>query len=428
MPNKTRPCPECGVTGRQSHYPSCATGQRRSAMSRAAHASRQANVKNAVTKRFNQSAPKASRRKTVPVTQAVAVPVSAQLVNHIALVMDGSGSMSSVYDLVIATINAQIDRIKMESQDKNQATYLTVFSFEDQVHLPIINNAFIHQVNHIRLDQFKRGGSTALFDAIGEAITRFERLGVAGDPNTSFLVVTVTDGQENASRRWSRSNLQAKIRQLQGTDRWTFAFSGPRGSGAEVQRQLDFYAGNVTEWENTRQGTQVMSNNLSAGVSTFYGARSRGLTSTKSFFTPDLSQVSARDLNKLRNVKDEFKVLPVDNSTADGREWEIRPFVEDRIAKNTTLNRQVGGQYEVGRAYYELTKPEDVQPHKDILVLDRTTGAIYGGPDARNVIGMPSNCDVKVKPGNVANYRLFIKSTSVNRKLVRGTAVLYRVR
>lgn len=395
-------------------------------MSRAAHASRQANVKKAVTQRFNQPA-KASRRKTVPVTQAVATPAVAQLVNHIALVMDGSGSMSSVYDLVIATINAQIDRIKMESQDKNQATYLTVFSFDDVVYAPIINNAFIHQVNHVRLDQFKRGGSTALFDAIGEAVTRFERLGVA-DANTSFLVVTVTDGQENASRRWSRSNLQAKIRQLQGTDRWTFAFSGPRGSGAEVQRQLDFYAGNVTEWENSRQGTQVMSNNLSAGVSTFYGARSRGLTSTKSFFTPDLSAVSTRDLAKLRNVKDEFKVLPVDNSTPEGREWEIRPFVEDRLAKNSTLNRQVGGQYELGRAYYELTKPEDVQPHKDILIMDRSSGAVFGGNEARGAIGMPTNCDVRVKPGNHANYRLFVKSTSVNRKLVRGTAVLYRVR
>jgi len=399
-------------------------------MSRAAHASRQANVKNAVTKRFNQPAPaKASRPKTVPVTQAVAVP--AQLVNHIALVMDGSGSMSSVYDLVIATINAQIDRIKMESQDKNQATYLTVFSFEDQVHLPIINNAFIHQVNRIRLDQFKRGGMTALFDAIGEAITRFERLGVAGDPNTSFLVVTVTDGQENASRRWSRSNLQAKIRQLQGTDRWTFAFSGPRGSGAEVQHQLDFYAGNVTEWENTRQGTQVMSHNLSAGVSTFYGARSRGLTSTKSFFTPDLSQVSTRDLAKLRNVKDEFKVLLVDNSAPEGREWEIRPFVEDRLQRDAAFRKYFNmttQQYEVGRAYYELTKPEDVQPHKDILIMDRSNGAVFGGAEARGAIGMPTNCDVRVKPGNHANYRLFVKSTSVNRKLVRGTAVLYRVR
>jgi len=420
MPNKTRPCPECGVTGRTRHVPSCMTGQRRSAMSRAAHAARRANA--------GAAAPKSKRRvRPVSVTQSLAQPAAKPLVNHIALVMDGSGSMVGVYDLVIATINAQIDRIKMESQDKNQATYLTVFSFGDEVHTPIINNTFIHQVNHVRFDQFKRGGSTALFDAIGEAITRFERLDVS-DPNTSFLIVTVTDGQENASRFWNRPVLQARIRRLQGTDRWTFAFSGPHGSKAEVQHQLDFYSGNVTEWENSRQGTQVMSANLSAGVSTFYGARSKGLTSTKSFFTPDLSQVSKRDLNKLRNVKDEFKVLPVDNSAADGREWEIRPFVEDRLAKNTTFRREAGNQYQVGNAYYELTKPEDVQPHKDILVLDRTTGAIYGGPDARNVIGMPMHGDVKVKPGNVANYRLFIKSTSVNRKLVRGTAVLYRVR
>jgi hypothetical protein len=33
--------------------------------------------------------------------------------------------------------------------------------------------------------------------------------------------------------------------------------------------------------------------------------------------------------------------------------------------------------------------------------------------------------EVKVAPGNHANYNLFVLSTSTNRKLVRGTLFLY---
>lgn len=422
MPNKTRPCPECHAQGRDKHNSVCKTGQARSAMSRAAHASRRRNSATPV-----RPAAKSNRRvRPTPVIQAVVK----QLVNRVAIVMDSSGSMGGVYDLAVSSINAQLDNIKLESQSRNQASYVTVFNFEDQVHAPVINNAFIHQVSPVSLDQFHRGGSTALFDAIGTAIDRLEdnALRSPADADLSFLVIVITDGQENASRRWRRDQLMQKIKQLQGTDRWTFAFSGPIGSSQEIQRQLGFYAGNITEWENSRQGTQRMSVSNVSGISNFYGARTRGLTSTKAFFTPDMSQVTTRDLNKLQDVKDQFKVLPVDSSTPDGREWEIRPFVEDRLAKNSTLRRQAGNQYQVGKAYYELTKPEDVQPHKDIVIMNRTTGAVYGGNEARGAIGMPTNCDVKCKPGNHSNYRLFIKSTSVNRKLVRGTAVLYRIK
>lgn len=402
-------------------------------MSKAAHASRRRNAAKAAKLLTSHVEKTNSRRgRTTPVTQAVASQAAAvkPLVNYVAIVMDSSGSMRDVYDLSVTAINEQLDKIKLESQDRNQASYVTVFNFEDQVHLPIVDNAFIHQVAPVRLDQFRRGGNTALFDAIGKAIQKLEYAATRApaDADVSFLVITITDGQENASRLWGRDQLTQKIRTLQGTDRWTFAFSGPRGSSQEMQRQLGLYAGNITEWENSRQGTQTMTVNNIGGLGNYYAIRSAGMNSTKSFFTPDMSQVSKRDLSKLQDVKDQFKILPVDNYGPGSLPWEIRPFVEDRLARNSTLRRQAGDAYKLGNAYYELTKTEDVQPHKDIIVMNRTTGEMFGGPDARTAIGMPTNCDVKVKPGNHANFRLFVKSTSVNRKLVNGTAVLYKIR
>jgi hypothetical protein len=40
------------------------------------------------------------------------------------------------------------------------------------------------------------------------------------------------------------------------------------------------------------------------------------------------------------------------------------------------------------------------------------------------MIGLPANADAKVEPGNHANYDIFVQSTSVNRKLPRGTKLI----
>jgi len=60
--------------------------------------------------------------------------------------------------------------------------------------------------------------------------------------------------------------------------------------------------------------------------------------------------------------------------------------------------------------------------------MNRSDGSIYGGHEARGIIGIPTNQLVRLKPGNHQNWKIFVNSTSVNRKLVRGTDVLYQVR
>jgi len=71
-------------------------------------------------------------------------------------------------------------------------------------------------------------------------------------------------------------------------------------------------------------------------------------------------------------------------------------------------------------------KPEnEVQDHKQIAIRDKKTGVIYSGVNARQMLGLPYHGTVKVVPGNHGAYDIFIQSTSVNRKLVKGTQVLY---
>jgi hypothetical protein len=73
-----------------------------------------------------------------------------------------------------------------------------------------------------------------------------------------------------------------------------------------------------------------------------------------------------------------------------------------------------------------LTKTEArVGPEKQILIRDRQTGKFFGGKEARQMLGLPSNQNTRLHPGDHGNFDLFIQSESINRKLVGGTGVAY---
>ena len=85
------------------------------------------------------------------------------------------------------------------------------------------------------------------------------------------------------------------------------------------------------------------------------------------------------------------------------------------------------GQYLKGAAFYELTKPETVQDYKKIIVHDKVSGRYYGGVEGRNLLGLPGFGSVRLKPGDHGQYDVYVQSTSVNRKLVKGTKLVYWV-
>jgi hypothetical protein len=78
-----------------------------------------------------------------------------------------------------------------------------------------------------------------------------------------------------------------------------------------------------------------------------------------------------------------------------------------------------------GTIFYELVKPELVQGTKKIVVLDVNNDRLYTGRWAREVLGLPTyDKDVTIRPRPVSGCRVFIQSTSVNRKLVAGQSLL----
>ncbi|WP_224240444.1 VWA domain-containing protein [Hyalangium gracile] len=360
----------------------------------------------------------AAANKVSKKNEVASAPASASLVNHIAFVVDRSGSMRRIKDQVVRVFNNQLDTVQRNAKSAGQKTFFSTFMFHTTVDKPRHLAAPVEKVRKLKASDYKLGGSTALLDAVGTSITSLQKAKGATNKDTSFLIVVITDGHENCSSQYKRS-LKGLIAKVQKTGRWSLAFLVPPGSENTLTK-FGIPKGNVTRWDATAKGTKVLDEKLAAGLKTFYAARASGQKSVTAFFTTDMSKVDVKSLSALKDLSKGFARWTVD------KERSIREFVNTKLQTSSTLRKKLGNEYQPGRGFYELTKPETVQPRKNIAILDKKTKAIFGGDQARKVLGMPSGANVKVKPGNHMEYSIFVESTSNNRKLVRGTTLLYQ--
>jgi len=337
-----------------------------------------------------------------------------RLLNRFAIVLDSSGSMASIARATVEVFNQQLAAIKDGAKREDQDATVTYTTFGES-HAPVSEKFVDKPTHHLReltLVDYRPDGNTPMFDAIGATLTSMVNLPRANDPECSFVMMVITDGDENASTKWKEDRLVARMRELQATDRWSFAFMLPANQLAGFRRRFpEIPEGNIRTWEATDRGAREMGAATGQAIRNYYNQRSSGATNTKDFFTTDLSKVTKAQVRNLDDLSGEAKIWGV------GSECAIKDFIENH-----------GQPFVIGRGYYQLTKKETVHASKNILIMEKGKKAVYGGPDARALLGLPAMGAMRVTPGNHANYDIFVQSTSSNRKLVRGTKFVYMTR
>jgi hypothetical protein len=314
--------------------------------------------------------------------------------------------MASLRSAALRDYNANIGAVKDAATKYMQDTIVSVVGFDYTVKREIVNSN--PHVLHPK-KQWSAVGYTAMYDAVGDLIEMFEAVPDYNDPKVNFLLTITTDGEENNSKKYNQATLARKIRELIATDRWTFVFRVPRGHAERLSRDLGVPRGNVQEWDQTEKGVEASTQATTAALDKFYATRATGVRSSSVFY----ADATAVDTKSLIDVSKEIKLFVVP-ATMGG--VEIKPFVEMSTGK--TLLK--------GSAFYQLTKTEArVQDTKLILVRDRKNGKVYAGADARSMIGLPTVGNARLHPGDHGNYDIFIQSTSINRKLVGGTGIVY---
>jgi len=329
-------------------------------------------------------------------------------INHIVFVVDRSGSMHHLSEDVVRVFDSQIKYLSQRSQELNQETRVSVylFSYCNKI------ECLIYDMDVMRLPSlsgyYRADGQTALIDAALKAI---EDLGKTPElyGDHAFLIYTLTDGEENNSKNRSNILLNA-INAL--PENWTLAVLVPDQRGVYEAKKFGFPAENIAVWDpSSVKGFEAAGSVMQKATDDFMRGRASGIRGTRNLFRPDIVATAAQVKRSLEELKPyEYTTLRVRKDSS------IRDFVETAT----------GRDYVKGSAFYQLVerkKPHKIQNYKQICIRDNESGKVYTGDNARLVLGLP-DYQVEVKPGNFKNFDVFVQSTSVNRRLPKGTDLI----
>lgn len=322
--------------------------------------------------------------------------------NSVCFILDASGSMSNLRDQVVKVFDRQVKYLSSKSKQVNQETRATVYTFSNT------SENIVFDVDVLRTPDIDKlyhpGGSTALIDATIDAIQDLKKIPqIHGD--FGFLLYVISDGFNNIHDHRS-PELSNLIKGLD--DNWTVAFLAPNATAKAEAKRFGFPEGNIQIWDVSEKGLEDVGDLLEKTADSYMLGRSKGVVGTKNLFTLDTKKLTKSVVkNKLQELTpDRYSLLPV------GKDVDIKSFVE-----SWKIPFVQGGNY------FMLTKPEKVQPYKQLVIQDRMTGKMYGGKEARELLSLP-DYEIRVSPTNFSNYNIFCQSSSINRKLIKGTQLL----
>lgn len=170
--------------------------------------------------------------------------------NHhteLVFILDKSGSMAGKESDTIGGFNALLKKQKAEEG----LAFVTTVLFDNRFEL-LHDRLDVRFVQPISEKEYRVGASTALLDAVGYTIYKTEekmRASLPAGEKANVIVVIITDGYENASRRYSYAEIRRLIEQRKEMG-WEFIFLGANidaiGAAADIgidaSRASNFYA------------------------------------------------------------------------------------------------------------------------------------------------------------------------------------------
>lgn len=193
--------------------------------------------------------------------------MSAVTNTHIYVLLDRSGSMSSIAGDVIGGYNTFIREQKKQGSDVR----VTLVQFDSQDRQEIIAAGVpIDELLELTHDTFVPRGGTPLLDATGLLITRARLNEDLRDQNSlpkeDIVFVTVTDGEENQSTEFSLQRIKRMIQECEAKG-WTFVFLSAAIDAYGDASRMGMKGGNIQAFSASADGADLAFTSLSANVS-----------------------------------------------------------------------------------------------------------------------------------------------------------------
>ena len=185
-------------------------------------------------------------------------------ITELVFILDRSGSMRGLESDTIGGFNGMIDNQKKV----DGKCYVTTVLFDtrfDRLH----DRVDLNEIKPMTDKDYCVGGCTALLDAIGDTIRHIAQIHKYARPedvpeHTTFVIMT--DGMENASRRYSSQKVKEMIEHEKEKYGWEFLFLAANIDAVETASHIGIMADRSVDYLADSEGTELAFNTVADAV------------------------------------------------------------------------------------------------------------------------------------------------------------------
>ncbi|MBE5958223.1 MAG: VWA domain-containing protein [Lachnospiraceae bacterium] len=173
---------------------------------------------------------------------------------ELVFILDRSGSMGGLESDTIGGFNGLINKQKKEEGEAWVSTVL----FDDEIEV-LHDRLDIKRMEPLTDRQYYVRGCTALLDAIGEAIHHIgnvHKYAREEDRPEKTLFIITTDGMENASTKYSHSQIKKMVKRQTEKYGWEFLFLGANIDAIETAGNFGISRGHAVDFRCDSEGVQ----------------------------------------------------------------------------------------------------------------------------------------------------------------------------
>ena len=181
---------------------------------------------------------------------------------HLFVLLDRSGSMEAIRSEVIGGFNAFVAGQQINGADAR----LTMVQFDTQdLAETVVDDVPIRQVKPLTRARFQPRGGTPLLDATAHLVARARAKVGDGPLDAPGVVVTITDGLENASREFTRADIREMIGEREAAG-WTFVYLSAGLDAYDDATSFGYAPGSVQAWAPDAEGATLAFSSLNVAV------------------------------------------------------------------------------------------------------------------------------------------------------------------
>lgn len=166
---------------------------------------------------------------------------------RVHILLDRSGSMQPSIDATIEAVNGYM--AKLGTDEPDAILSLTMF---DSMRVETIYNGKAKDAVPLSRKSYVPQASTPLYDAAAEAIDLLDK-----DKSDDKVLVIMTDGQENASRKATAAEVRDRLDQRQRDEGWLVIFLGANQDAFTEGAKLGTQAGSTMSFNMASVGATM---------------------------------------------------------------------------------------------------------------------------------------------------------------------------